>query len=260
MKIRGFRVEPQDIEHCLRNSQLYRQVAVVIDRDGSIRAFVAQPRPGATIAALQQHARQQLPDYMQPGCWSELPCMPPTSNGKVDRQALRALPMPAPTQPSQRTARTPLQVRLTHLWSELLAVPAGGLSIDEGFFDLGGHSILLSTLLLRTRELFGRSFALSHFIEVPTIRTLATLLEDGQRPDSPSGQAVKDAQRQRVIHTLPEDRAGDAHKVIVTGANSFVGVHIVEALLAGGATEVACLVREEPGHTAMARFQHALRE
>lgn len=260
VKIRGFRVEPQDIEHCLRNSQLYRQVAVVIDRDGSIRAFVAQPRPGATIATLQQHARQQLPDYMQPGCWSELPCMPPTSNGKVDRQALRALPMPAPTQPSQRTTRTPLQVRLTHLWSELLAVPAGGLSIDEGFFDLGGHSILLSTLLLRTRELFGRSFALSHFIEVPTIRTLATLLEDGQRPDSPSGQAVKDAQRQRVIHTLPEDRAGDAHKVIVTGANSFVGVHIVEALLAGGATEVACLVREEPGHTAMARFQHALRE
>ncbi|WP_455823985.1 amino acid adenylation domain-containing protein [Pseudomonas graminis] len=260
VKIRGFRVEPQEIEQCLRDSRLYRQVGVVIGLDHSIRSFVAQPEPGATLAALQAHARRWLPDYMRPGFWRELPGMPHSSNGKVDREALLALPSRPAVTPRQKAAHTPLQASLVHLWAELLTQPADALSIDEGFFDLGGHSILLSTLLLRVREQLGRSFALSHFIEAPTIRTLATLLEDGERLEAPSCQAVRDAQRDWVIHTLPEGRAGDPRKVIVTGANSFVGVHIVEALLAGGATEVACLVREAPGHPAMARFTQALRE
>lgn len=260
VKIRGFRVEPREIEQCLRDSRLYRQVAVVIDRDRSIRGFVAQPEPAGTLAALQEHARRWLPDYMRPGSWSELPGMPHSSNGKVDREALLALPSGPAVKPPHNAALTPLQARLAHLWGELLAEPVDALSIDEGFFDLGGHSILLSTLLLRVREQFGRGFALSHFIEAPTIRTLAMLLEDCTPPEAPSCQAVRDAQREWVMHTLPGERAGDPRKVIVTGANSFVGVHIVEALLAGGATEVACLVRQEPGQPAMTRFTQALRE
>ena len=260
VKIRGFRVEPQEIEQCLRNSRLYRQVAVVIDQDCKIRSYVAQPEPGASMGALQQHARQWLPDYMQPGCWDELPSMPHTGNGKVDRQALLALPLQPRLQSVRSAAQTPVQVQLAGLWSELLAVPVEHVCIDKGFFDLGGHSILLSTLLLRVREQFGRSFVLSHFIEVPTVRTLATLLEARERPDAPSGQAARDAQREWVIDTLPADCAGNPRKVIVTGANSFVGVHIVEALLAAGATEVACLVREGPEQSAMARFTQALRD
>ncbi|MDQ0651426.1 amino acid adenylation domain-containing protein [Pseudomonas cedrina] len=260
VKIRGFRVEPQEIEQCLRKSRLYRQVAVVIDRECRIRGYVAQPEPGATVAALQQHARQWLPDYMRPGFWNLLPCMPCSGNGKVDRGALLALPLSPTAQADCCPAQTPLQVRLIRLWGELLALPAAKISIDESFFDLGGHSILLSTLLLRVREQFGRSFALSHFIEVPTIRTLATLVEDGERPDARFSQAARDAQREWVYNTLADDRAGDPHRVIVTGANSFVGVHIVEALLAGGATQVACLVRAEPGHSSLARFTRALRE
>ncbi len=59
---------------------------------------------------------------------------------------------------------------------------------------------------------------------------------------------------------MPEGAWGDPRKVIVTGANSFVGIHIVEALLAGGAIEVACLVRERPGQCAMMRFTQALRD
>ncbi|MGF6097022.1 amino acid adenylation domain-containing protein [Pseudomonas sp. 18175] len=260
VKIRGFRVEPQEIEECLRNSRLYRQVAVVIDPDSRVRGYVAQPEPGASISALQQHVQQWLPDYMQPGYWGELPNMPHSCNGKVDRQALLALPFGPPVPSARNAAHTAVQMQLTRLWSELLALPVEQMCIDRGFFDLGGHSILLSTLLLRVREQFGRSFALSHFIETPTIRTLATLLEERERPEALFSQAVRDAQQGWVIDMLPEDCAGDPHKVIVTGANSFVGVHIVEALLAGGTTEVACLVREEPGLAAMTRFTQALRE
>ncbi|MFL1420100.1 amino acid adenylation domain-containing protein [Pseudomonas fildesensis] len=260
VKIRGFRVEPREIEQCLRDSRLFRQVAVVTDADYRIRGIVAQPEPGATLADLKQHARQWLPDYLQPDMWAELPSLPHSSNGKVDRRALLKLPI-QPTQNSAgQAAQTPLQMQLVGLWSELLRLPVDKLSIDDSFFNLGGHSILLSTLLLRVREQFGRSLPLNRFFEVPTIRTLAVLMEDGVLPDATSGQAIRDALQEEVVGVLSDNRAGDRSKVIVTGANSFIGVHIVEALLAGGATEVACLVRELPGHPATTRFAQALSE
>jgi len=260
VKIRGFRVEPQEIEHYLRSSQLFRQVAVVIDRDRRILAFVAQPETPDALDALKQHARQTLPDYLRPTLCTELARMPCTHNGKVDRQALLALttqPLPAI---NHSESYTPMQVQLLNLWSELLGVPVTQLSTDDSFFNLGGHSILLSTMLLRIREQFGRSLSLSRFFETPTVRTLATLMGDDAPPEAPTGQATRDALRELHWQTLPADRAGERRKVIVTGANSFLGVHIVEALLAEGALEVACLVREHPGHSATERFAEALRE
>ena len=260
VKIRGVRVEPQEIEQCLRDSRLYRQVAVVIDGERRIRGVVAQPEPGATIAYVKQHARQWLPDYLQPDLWTELPHLPCSSNGKIDRLALLALPAQPVLNNAGRAAQTALQRQLVQVWGELLRLPEEGLSIDDSFFSLGGHSLLLSTLLLRIREQFGRSPPLNHFFETPTIRTLALLMEEGALPDAPLGQAMRDAQREDALEVLPADRVGDRSNVIVTGANSLIGVHIVEALLANGVAQVACLVRELPGQPASARFAQALRE
>ncbi|WP_419794379.1 amino acid adenylation domain-containing protein [Pseudomonas palleroniana] len=259
IKIRGFRVEPQEIEQCLRNSRLFRQVAVVTTPMHKIIGFAAQPEPGATLASLKEHARQWLPEYMQPVSWSELPSMPRSSNGKIDRQALRALSPPAAREVTHYTAQTPLQAQLMELWAELLGLAVHELSIDDSFFNRGGHSILLSNLLLRLRERFGRSPSLSRFFETPTIRTLAALMEGCALPQTPSSLMEKDATRVLGVEMLHGNCAGDPRKVIVTGANSFVGVHIVQALLDGGAHEVACLIRELPGDCAAARFSEALR-
>ncbi len=263
VKIRGFRVEPQEIEQCLRASQLFRQIAVVIDRDRRILAFVAHADPsdsGTALAALKQHAGQRLPDYMQPTVCTELPSLPYGSNGKVDRQALLALAVQTVSQPPQRRPQTPVEGQLLDLWSELLGLPADEISTDDSFFHLGGHSILLSTMLLRIRELYGRSLPLNRFIEAPTVQTLAALMGDNAPGAAPTERAISDALRMLDLALLPAERAGDRHKAIVTGANSFLGIHIVEALLMAGATEVACLVREHPGQSATARFAEALRE
>lgn len=263
VKIRGFRVEPQEIEQCLRASQLFRQVAVVIDGDRRVLAFVAQADPshsGTALAALKQHARQRLPDYMQPTVCTELPSLPYGSNGKVDRQALLALAVQTVSQPPQRRPQTPVEGQLLDLWSELLGLPADEISTDDSFFHLGGHSILLSTMLLQIRELYGRSLPLNRFIEAPTVQTLAALMGDSAPGAAPTDRAINDALRTLDLALLPAERAGDRHKAIVTGANSFLGIHIVEALLVAGATEVACLVRENPGQSATARFAEALRE
>jgi amino acid adenylation domain-containing protein/thioester reductase-like protein len=263
VKIRGFRVEPEEIERCLRDSQLYRQVAVVIDSHRRILAFLAQPQedqPGTAREALKAHATQFLPDYMQPTAWTELASMPFASNGKVDRKALLAMPVNVSENTLRRLPVSADEALLLEIWAELLELPASDISTDESFFNLGGHSILLSRMLLRLREEFGRSISINRFIELPTIAKLATLVRGSGSEEVLSEKALADAFRELDIQPLPVNRMGDVHKVIVTGANSFVGVHIVEALLAWGASEVACLVRDGGGQSAAERFAHALRE
>lgn len=263
VKIRGFRVEPEEIERCLRDSRLYRQVAVVIDSQRRILAFLAQPRedlPGAARQALKAHASQHLPDYMHPIAWTELASMPYASNGKVDRKALQELPVSVTEGPPRRLSVNADEALLLDIWAELLELPASDISTDESFFNLGGHSILLSRMLLRLREEFGRSISINRFIELPTITKLATLVRGSGSEEVLSEQALRDAFRELDIQPLPISRMGNVHKVIVTGANSFVGVHIVEALLAWGASEVACLVRDGNGQSADERFAQAMRE
>ncbi|SET53804.1 non-ribosomal peptide synthetase [Pseudomonas graminis] len=264
VKIRGFRVEPEEIEHCLRDSQLYRQVAVVIDGQRRILAFLAQPHdvePDAARRLLKDHVAALLPDYMRPTAYTELVSMPFASNGKVDRKALLQLPVNMLEQVPRRLPDTESERRLLTLWADLLELPPGEISTDESFFNLGGHSILLSQMLLGIRERFGRSIPINRFIEAPTLTNLASLLDsDGTTSWSVSPQAFLDASAPFELPIVPVERMGDVHKVIVTGANGFLGVHIVQALLAWGATEVACLVRESAGMTAQDRFIQALRE
>ncbi|MFJ5235959.1 amino acid adenylation domain-containing protein [Pseudomonas neuropathica] len=260
VKIRGFRVEPEEIERCLRESQLYRQVAVVIDSQRRILAFLAQAQSDTARDALKAHARQFLPDYMQPVAWTELASMPFASNGKVDRKALLELPVSVQDSGPKCLPVNADEALLLEIWAELLELPSSDISTDESFFNLGGHSILLSRMLLRLREEFGRSISINRFIELPTIIKLATLVRGTDDSAVLSAQAMADAERALEIEPLPISRMGDVHKVIVTGANSFVGVHIVEALLGWGASEVACLVRDGGGKTAAQRFAESLRE
>ncbi|WP_455809666.1 non-ribosomal peptide synthetase [Pseudomonas koreensis] len=261
VKIRGFRVEPEEIEHCLRDSGLYRQVAVVIDNQRRILAFLAQPYIEHDEQALKAHVQRLLPDYMHPAVYTMLPGMPFASNGKVDRKALLEIPLSFTGQHTRRLPETTQEQTLLELWGELLELPPDDISTDESFFNLGGHSILLSRLLLGVRERFGRSIPINRFIEAPTVLTLASLIDsDGTSAGVLSAQALRDANPDFQLATLPVSRLGDVHKVIVTGANGFLGVHIVQALLNWGATEIACLVRETSGQSAQQRFEHALRE
>ncbi|ALI07243.1 MULTISPECIES: non-ribosomal peptide synthetase [Pseudomonas] len=265
VKIRGFRVEPEEIEHCLRDSQLFRQVAVGVDEKRRILAFLVhseQTPPGAALQALREHVQNSLPSYMHPAAYVELPSLPYTSNGKVDRRALLAMAVQVHVDGQRRQPQNALETQLQQLWAELLELPVDDIATDESFFNLGGHSILLSRLLLSIRQVFGRSLSINRFIEAPTLMTLAKLLDDPEHSSAStlSPQAFIDAEAELNLDPLPISQCGDVHKVVVTGANSFLGVHIVEALLAWGATEVACLVRASAEHSAAERFSQALRD
>ena len=263
VKIRGFRVEPEEIEHCLRDSQLFRQVAVGVDERRRILAFLVHPEhSGDALQALREHVQNSLPSYMHPAAYVELPSLPYTSNGKVDRRALLAMAVQVQVDGQRRQPQNALETQLQQLWAELLELPVEDIATDESFFNLGGHSILLSRLLLSIRQTFGRSLSINRFIEAPTLMTLAKLLNDPDQNSASilSPQAFIDAEAELNLDPLPVSQCGDVHKVVVTGANSFLGVHIVEALLAWGATEVACLVRASAEHSAAERFSQALQD
>ncbi|MEU0414809.1 amino acid adenylation domain-containing protein, partial [Streptomyces griseorubiginosus] len=154
VKIRGFRVELGEVETALAAHEGVAQVAAVVreDRPGDRRLVAyAVPAQGGSpeldAAGLRAFVRQFLPDYMVPSAVVVLDGLPLTVNGKLDR---KALPAPDYTAASGgRAARTPVEELLCTLFAEVLGLDTVG--ADDGFFDLGGDSILSIQLVSRAR-------------------------------------------------------------------------------------------------------------
>ncbi|HSL83317.1 MAG TPA: condensation domain-containing protein, partial [Thermoanaerobaculia bacterium] len=153
VKVRGFRVEPGEVRAALEGHPEVREAAVVpAERGGSPRLVAyAVPRvPGAvTGEALRDHLSRKLPEVMVPWAVVLLDALPLTPNGKVDR---RRLPDPADAAggASRVPPRTPLEATLCRIWSEVLGVPEVG--VLDGFFELGGDSILMIQVVARAHK------------------------------------------------------------------------------------------------------------
>nr|WP_237088672.1 amino acid adenylation domain-containing protein [Paenibacillus larvae] len=180
IKIRGFRIELGEIEAVIARHPHVEQTAVVVreDQPGDKRLvayIVPTPRVSIEPAELRQYVGQSVPDYMIPYAFVLIEGLPLTPNGKLDRKAL-----PAPEYilaGSNRGPRTPQEEILCDLFAEVLHVSRIG--IDDGFFDLGGHSILAVQLMRRIREALGVELSIGNLFEAPTVAGLAERLEMG---------------------------------------------------------------------------------
>ncbi|BBC92731.1 amino acid adenylation domain-containing protein [Streptomyces griseofuscus] len=181
LKLRGFRIEPGEIENVLRGHPSVAQAAVVI---GEIRpgnkgliAYVT-PLDGARIdiAGLRAHASVSLPDHMIPAAYVPLDVLPRTTNGKLDR---RALPQPDPDdQPrTGRGPRTPAEEVLCTLFAEVLGLSSA--SVDDDFFHRGGHSLLATRLISRIRTIWSTHTTISDLFRYPTPALLAEHIAAG---------------------------------------------------------------------------------
>lgn len=176
VKISGYRVEPGEIEAVMAECPGVSQAAVLVreDRPGDKRLvgyYVASSAGAVTPGALQAQLRQRLPRYMLPAALVELTALPLSANGKVNRLAL---PRPATDRTAREAPASPsdaIEASLVALWSDVLNCP--GIGVDDNFFDLGGHSILAATMLLRAEQALGRAPGLNVLFEGPTIRQLA---------------------------------------------------------------------------------------
>ncbi|HEX6911460.1 MAG TPA: amino acid adenylation domain-containing protein, partial [Longimicrobium sp.] len=200
VKVRGFRVEPGEIEAVLRAHPGVEECAVVLRQDGAgenrLAAYVTGP---AESDALRAHLRRVLPDYMVPAAVVSLAALPLTPAGKLDR---RALPAP-PAGGGGAGPRTGLEARVAAIWGELLGVD--GVGVEDNFFDLGGHSLLLIRLQARLSAELGSELPVVELFQHPTVRALAARLQgagaeievDGERGGARLAGAGRLAARRR---------------------------------------------------------------
>ncbi|MGI5521524.1 amino acid adenylation domain-containing protein [Micromonospora sp. CA-259024] len=176
VKVRGFRIEPGEIEAALLAVHGVRQAAVVAREDvpGETR-LIAYVVPDAGAApepsALRAHLTDVLPDYLVPAAVMPLDALPLTTNGKLDRAALPAPDFAATT---SRAPSTPQEELLCQAFADVLSVDSVG--VDDDFFALGGHSLLATRLMSRIRVVLGAEVPLRALFETPTVAGLAARL------------------------------------------------------------------------------------
>ncbi|WP_186001770.1 non-ribosomal peptide synthetase [Corallococcus sp. Z5C101001] len=129
----------------------------------------------AELAAVRDALQGRLPRYMVPAAWVRLEALPRLPNGKVDREAL-----PLPARGAAHAPGTPprdaTEARLAGVWSELLGV--SGVSVDDDFFALGGHSLMVARLAARIRGVFGTDVPLARLFQAPTLEGQARALTE----------------------------------------------------------------------------------
>ncbi|MFD9540883.1 amino acid adenylation domain-containing protein [Streptomyces sp. NPDC060022] len=177
VKLRGFRIEPAEIENTLLADPEVRAACVLVREDipGDRRlvAYVVRT-PGARPddEGLARRVRRTLPAYMVPSAFVLLDALPLNPNGKVDR---RALPAPRAVATTGRAPRTAYEEVLAGLFADVLGV--GGVGIDDNFFSLGGHSLLATRLTGRVRAALGAELGMRTLFDHPTVASLAAVLD-----------------------------------------------------------------------------------
>ncbi|MFC6093060.1 non-ribosomal peptide synthase/polyketide synthase [Saccharothrix lopnurensis] len=172
VKIRGFRVEPAEVQAALTAHPRVRQAAVVVreDRPGDKR-LVGYVVGDAEPADVRAHVAGLLPEHLVPSAVVVLDALPLTATGKLDR---RALPAPTFGSTSDSAPRTAREEALCGLFADVLGLPSVG--AEDDFLDLGGHSLLVATLVSRVRAALGVELRVADVFTLRTPRALAAAL------------------------------------------------------------------------------------
>ena len=182
LKIRGFRVYPDEIEHrlCRHPAIAGAHVDARADAAGNTRLvayFVPREERSATARELRGYLKESLPDFMVPSAFVPMDALPRTPNGKVDRDALRLInPTTVPTPDATPDRLAPLEELLAGIWADVLDLDTVG--IHENFFELGGDSLLVTQLLCRVKESLHLDLPLAVLFENPSVAELANRIQE----------------------------------------------------------------------------------
>lgn len=275
IKVRGYRVEPAEIEAALVSHPLVTDVAVkTYSRRGERETaayYVTAPGAEAPAARdLRAHVTGSLPSYMVPSAFVRLAGMPLKTNGKAD---LEALPEPGdteaavPTVPARAPERTASLVEraVAGIWCQVLGTDR--VEPEDNFFDLGGDSIRAAQLLAKVRASLGVMITqvrplIRLLLDDATLRGFAAAVESARAGALSSDDVNRvdftaEAALDTSIQRTPMDSASWQHPehIFLTGATGFLGIYLLRQLLATTDATVHCLVRADEHTHAMARIQ-----
>jgi amino acid adenylation domain-containing protein len=188
IKLRGYRIEPGDIEAALQgHSQVRESIVLLVEStpgEPRLVAYALMTRKYARDmpegAELRRFLSEKLPAYMLPTVVIPVSEWPLTVNGKIDRQQLKMLDQ----QPLEKTMLAPrdhVEFELARIWENLLHI--WPLSVRDNFFDLGGHSILAVALIAQIQRVFGLDLPVTTLFQHPTIETLASIIRTDAEAD-----------------------------------------------------------------------------
>ncbi len=203
VKIRGFRIELGEIEAAITEQPQVRESLVVAMQEPgaglSLLAYVV-PKEGSRPAVdeLRQALKRRLPEYMVPSRFVFLEKFPLSPNGKIDRHAL---PKPSAERPALSTEMalptTEAQRKVADVWKGVLQIDRVGL--DDNFFDLGGHSLLLAQAHALLQSAFGRQFGFIEMFRHPTVATLSAFLGGSTAAAAPASAPEEPGRNRRIV-------------------------------------------------------------
>src|SRR6185437_15724365 len=179
VKLRGYRVEPGEIEAVVKRNAGVQDCVVTVEDAGNDKRLIAyvvrnNNDPELDRIALRTYLHAKLPEYMVPSAFVFLDKLPLTANGKLDRKALPSAGEQAAEQ-SGEGPRGATEEMLAGIWSSLLG--AANLQRENNFFDLGGHSLLTMQLAARLRQIFHCEVPLRAIFEFPVLQDMAAYLD-----------------------------------------------------------------------------------
>ena len=200
VKVRGFRVEPGEIEAALTAEPDVADAVVIARGDDPalmrLIAYVVAAGEPPPAAELRRRLRVTLPAYMVPSAFVTVDALPLSANGKLDRSALPEASIDPDTSNVSTEPRTDAQRRMAAIWESILGVSRVG--VNDDFFELGGHSLLALRLLVEVEREFGEQISLAVFVEgAVTVAGLAATIE-ATRGGAAAGRSVDAAGRNAV--------------------------------------------------------------
>ncbi|HEX8431068.1 MAG TPA: amino acid adenylation domain-containing protein, partial [Longimicrobium sp.] len=187
VKVRGYRVELEEIEAVLAGHPAVAAAAARLVDDGAGEGMLAayfvarDPHAVPADAELRDWLRARLPEYMLPAAFAPIDVLPRSASGKLDR---RALPTIERGGTGPEAPRTPTEEVLAGIWSRVLGHDAVG--VRDNFFALGGHSLLATRLMARVHDAFGVALPLRALFQSPTVAELAARVDEMRRAGVPA--------------------------------------------------------------------------
>lgn len=288
VKIHGVRVELGEVESALRSHKGVRDAVVVAWKDARgdaqlVGHVIANDKDALTAHQLRAQLRERLPQAMIPPYILFADSFPQTPNGKVQRTAL-----PSPDSANQnRTDKiieppsTSTEQLVAGTWANLLGIDATIIGRDSDFMDLGGHSLLMTLLMIEVRKMFQISFNLREFFGASTLRKFAALIDERQQETGnshlgrePASTRTSEWARQRMAFLqreaeLPRYIAPargmtyqpvmEIRSVLLTGGTGFLGAYTIAEILNTTNADIYCLVRPRRGENGKQRIEKQLK-
>jgi amino acid adenylation domain-containing protein len=214
VKVRGFRIELEEIAHVLQDAPQVLDAAVIAKSHQGLNRLVAfvvlrknsqdgQPgdlnkqggeNPKMSIGRLKSHLRKCLPEYMVPAVIVLVDALPLSTHGKLDRAALAALPeSPEDAAIPDGIPRSLLEQEIARVWRQILE--RGQIGIFDNFFDVGGHSLLLPRMQRELQKITSVPLLLTDFFKYPTIASLADYLAEAGKERNMPGLSVEQLEK-----------------------------------------------------------------